>query len=240
MASHHPKRCQGVINLCVPYLARGFALPNLVPLVDRKLYPEDRFPVGQWDYWLFYREHFARASREFEADVAATLALLYRRAPAPNPGVPAFTANIRLRGGWFGGTGRAPVSSNDETLLAKDDFDALVAAFSATGFGGADAWYMNDDANLAYAAEAPNFGKLSLPALFVHATSDTVCDTTRSRLAEPMREDCENLAEVTIVGGHEIMLEQPEAVNSAIDDWLVSDAVRSAKYETSVVSHVGP
>lgn len=225
MASHHPQRCRGVTNLCVPYFARGFALPNLVPLIDRDLYPEDRFPVGQWDYWLFYRQHFTRASREFEADVAATLTLLYRTAPARQSGAPAFTADIRARDGWFGSARRAPVMPRDETLLVKKDFDALVAAFTKTGFAAADAWYANDDANIAYAAQAPDFGRLSLPTLFIHASNDTVCDTTQSRLADPMREDCERLTEVTIEGGHEIMLEQPDSVNKTIADWLLSEVL---------------
>lgn len=148
MASHHAERCRGVVNLCVPYLARGFTLSNLVALVDRGLYPIDRYPVGQWD------------------------------------------------------------------------FNTLVAAFRSTGFSGADAWYMNDAANLAYAAEAPRFGRLTLPTLFLHATRDVVCDTVHSRLAEPMREDCADLTEVTITGGHELTLECPDEVNEAITGWL--------------------
>ncbi|WP_102226992.1 alpha/beta hydrolase [Acidimangrovimonas sediminis] len=222
MASHHAGRCRGVVNLCVPYLARGFALPNLVPLVDRDVYPEARFPVGQWDYWLFYRQHFSRASREFEVDVIGTLAMLYRRAPTRQPRTPAFTAHIRLQDGWFGAAHRPPHTSQEETLLSQEDFDRFAAAFMKTGFSGADAWYMNDEANIAYAAEAPNFGRLSVPALFIHATNDLVCDTTGSRLAEPMREDCESLSEMTIEGGHEIMLEQPGKVSKAISDWLAS------------------
>lgn len=222
VASHHPGRCRGVVNLCVPYLARGFALPNLVPLIDRDVYPVDHFLVGQWDYWLFYRQHFSRASREFEADIIGTLAMLYRRAPTRQPGTPAFTAQICLQDGWFGVAHRAPHALQEETLLSQEDFDRLTAAFMKTGFAGADAWYMNDEANIAYAAEAPNFGRLLLPVLFIHATNDTVCDTTGSRLAEPMREDCEILSEVTIDGGHEIMLECPDKVNNAISDWLAS------------------
>ncbi len=219
MASHHPARCRGVVNLCVPYLARGLALATLLPLVDRALYPADRYPVGQWDYWLFYREHFARAAREFEADVAATLSALYRAARPAVAGTPAFSADLRARGGWFGASGRAPAMPRDETVLHRDDFDELVAAFRSTGFSGADAWYMNDAANLAYAAEAPDFGRLTLPALFLHAEHDVVCDTVRGRLAEPMREDCADLSEVTIDGGHALMLERPEAVNRAIAEW---------------------
>ena len=219
MASHHPARCRGVVSLCVPYLARGLALPTLVPLVDRALYPPDRYPVGQWDYWLFYREHFARAARDFEADVEATIAALFRAAPPAAAGTPAFSADLRAQGGWFGASGRAPASPRDETVLGLADFEEMVAAFRSTGFSGADAWYMNDAANLAYAAEAPDFGRLTLPALFLHAERDVVCDTVHGRLAEPMREDCADLTEITIDAGHMLMLERPEAVNRAIAAW---------------------
>ena len=220
MASHHAERCRGVVNLCVPYLARGLALPNVVPLVDRVLYPADAYPVGQWDYWLFYREHFGQAASDFEADVRATLALLYRTGSSAAVGKPGRSAAIRANGGWFGAARQAPAMPRDEALLSHADFEALVSAFAATGFGGADAWYMNDAANLAYAAEAPRFGRLALPALFLHAAWDVTCDTLHSRLADPMREDCSDLTEATIMGGHELMLERAGAVNAEIAQWL--------------------
>ena len=75
IASHHPDLCIGVVNLCVPYVKDGFTLDNLVPLVDRDVYPEDQYPVGQWDYWLFYRESFDKASTQFEANVANVVKL---------------------------------------------------------------------------------------------------------------------------------------------------------------------
>jgi pimeloyl-ACP methyl ester carboxylesterase len=227
LAAHHPGRCRAVASLCVPYLARGLALPNLVPLVDRALYPAEQYPVGQWDYFLHYREHFAQAVREFEADVAATLAFLYRPAGPEVMAKPAHTASVRARGGWFGPSARPPAVSRDQLLLPADDFAALVEAFTWTGFAGATAWYLNDDANLAYAAEAPGFGRLDLPVLFVHATRDAVCATHRTRLAGPMREDCTDLTEVTIEGGHEIMLEQPAAVSDAIDRWAAANRIWS-------------
>ena len=222
VAAHHAERCRGVVSLCVPYLARGFALPTLVPLVDRALYPDDRFPVGQWDYWLYYREQFAKAAAAFEADVGATMAFLYRTGPADAGGRPAFTASVRAAGGWFGPAGRPPVVPRDAALLPSDDFAELVAAFRRTGFAGANAWYLNDAANLAFAAEAPDFGRLSQPVLFLHAARDAVCETVRSRLAEPMRADCRRLTEVTIDAGHELMLERPDDVNAAIEHWLAA------------------
>ena len=97
----------------------------------------------------------------------------------------------------------------DETMLSATDADAFIAAYRRTGFRGANAWYLNDAANAAFAREAPAFGQLTLPALFVHAEWDTVCDTVHSALADPMREACDALTEVTIAAGHSLMLEQP-------------------------------
>ena len=225
MAAHHAERCRGVVNLCVPYFARGMALPTLIPLVDRTIYSEEHYPVGQWDYWLFYREHFFRAAQDFEADVEASLSALYRKPSGIDEGGPAPTAGIRAKGGWFGDGCGAPAMPRDEDLLNQADFDALVAAFKATGFRGANAWYMNDDANLAYAAEAPAFGRLSLPVLFLHAARDPTCATVHGQLADPMREDCADLTEVVIDAGHESMLERPGEVSQAIETWITANGV---------------
>ena len=220
MASHHEGRCRGVVNLCVPYLARGMALLSMVPLVDREVYPVDKYPVGQWDYWLFYREHFARAAADFAADVEATISFFYRKGRGGDATKPAPMAAIRARGSWFGEERRAPKMPRDETVMSQADFDATVAAFRQTGFAGGNAWYLNDAANLAFAAEAPSFGRLTLPALFVHATRDIVCETMKSRLAEPMREDCADLTEAHIECGHFVQREKPREVNEAIATWL--------------------
>ena len=119
----------------------------------------------------------------------------------------------------------APQMPRDEALLSHSDYDAIVAAFRVTGFSGANAWYLNDDANLAYANEAPNFGRLSLPVLFLHAAWDTVCDSANTALADPMRADCADLSEVTIEGGHELQLDRPDEVNAALEGWLIEKAL---------------
>ena len=78
IAQHHPQRCHGVTNLCVPYIPEGFAAESIIPLADRRVYPEDRFPAAQWDYQLFYRENFAAACAGFESNVRATVRTLFR------------------------------------------------------------------------------------------------------------------------------------------------------------------
>jgi pimeloyl-ACP methyl ester carboxylesterase len=223
LAAHHPGRCRAVANLCVPYLSPGFGLPTLIPLVDRSRYPEDEFPDGQWAYYRHYPEAFDQAVADFEADIPATLRVFFRRGRPPAG--PSRSARVGADG-WFGAAHRAPDVPRDQQMLSDDDYARFVEAFTATGFRGASSWYVNDEANLAYAATAPALGKLRMPVLFVHAEWDPVCDTTRSRLAEPMRADCGDLTEVVIEGGHDIHLERPREVNSAIEDWLAARSDR--------------
>jgi pimeloyl-ACP methyl ester carboxylesterase len=222
LAGHHPELCRAVVNLCVPYLAQGFAPQTLVPLVDRNVYPEAKYPAGQWDYQLFYQMSFDAASATFEADLPATFKALFRRGDAREKGRPARTARISRDGGWFGGAGRAPDLPRDPAVLSEDDLGRYVGAFERTGFFGADSWYMNPERNMEYAARVPDGGALRLPVLFIHAAYDSVCETVESRLAEPMRRDCADLAEQVVDGGHWIAQEQPQQVNGAIESWLES------------------
>jgi pimeloyl-ACP methyl ester carboxylesterase len=221
LAAHHPARCRGVVSLCVPYVSSGFALDHLLPLVDREIYPADRYPDGQWSYYRFYERNFDRAVADFEADVPATLRLLFRPAPPAAPGTPARSASVVAAGGWFGDARRAPALPG-AALLSDAELAVVGDDLNAHGFRGPCAWYRNDAANIAYAAEAPDGGRLTMPVLFVHATRDTICETVRSRLADPMRADCADLTEAEVDGGHTLMLERPDEVNEALETWLTS------------------
>jgi pimeloyl-ACP methyl ester carboxylesterase len=225
IASHHPETCAGIASLCVPYLANGFCLPNLLPLVDRSTYAEAEFPAGQWDYQLFYEESFDKARRTFEADVAATVKALFRKGNPDGGGKPARTARtarVRRDGGWFGGAAKAPDLPTDRDVLSEEDLCRYVAALEANGFFGPNSWYMNQRRNLAYAARAREGGKLGMPVLFLHGEFDFTCETIRSRLAEPMRADCTDLTEVIVPSGHWMAQEKPAAVNAAIAGWLAT------------------
>ena len=128
--------------------------------------------------------------------------------------------------GWFGPSHRAPAVAPDFGMIPKADYKLFVSAFSETGFAGVNAWYLNDAANIEYAAEAHNFSHLDMPVLFFHGDFDVVCETVNSRLADPMRDDCADLSEVRIQGGHFFMLERKEEVNLAMQDWLSKKGIK--------------
>jgi pimeloyl-ACP methyl ester carboxylesterase len=220
IAQHHPDRCHGIASLCVPYIPAGFTVENIIPLSDRKVYPEDRFPAAQWDYQLFYRENFAAACAAFERDVRATVKALFRRGDPAGRGKPARTAYVRANGGWFGTQNAAPGVARDPAVLSEEDEHRYVAGLERNGFFGPDSWYMNGIANAAFAERARANWRLAMPVLFLHGAYDYVCETIDSRLAEPMRGYCGNLAEVTVPSGHWMAQEKPIYVNAALAKWL--------------------
>jgi pimeloyl-ACP methyl ester carboxylesterase len=220
LAGHHPELCRAVVSLCVPYFANGFAPATLVPLVDRNVYAEAKYPAGQWDYQLFYERDFEAARAAFEANLSATFKALFRSGSPKEHGRPALTARITRDGGWFGGAGHAPDLPRDPAVMPEAELAEYVAAFQRTGFFGPDAWYANNEPNLAYAARVHDGGVLRLPVLFLHARYDTICETVDSNMAEPMRRDCTNLTERILDTGHWMPQERPAEVNAAIEDWL--------------------
>jgi len=222
LASHHPERCVGVVNLCVPYFAKGFAPASLVPLVDRSIYPPAQYPAGQWEYQLFYEENFDTARAALEANVGNTVKALFRKGNPGGRGKPSRTAQVRRDGGWFGGAGQAPDVPMDTDVLTEEDLHKYVAALEGNGFFGPGSWYMNSGRNLEFATRAVNDGALSMPVLFLHGEYDYTCETVTSRLAEPMRRDCRNLTEVTVRSGHWMAQERPVAVNAALAKWLAA------------------
>jgi len=80
LAAHEPKRCRGVVLISWAYFPDGNALPMLVPLVDRTIYPADQYPDGQWDYYRYYTTHFESAVADLDADKAASLASIFQPA----------------------------------------------------------------------------------------------------------------------------------------------------------------
>src|SRR5262245_25305528 len=136
LASHHPERCHGVVSLCIPYFAKGFSPTNLLPLVDRTIYPEPEFPAGQWEYQLFYQENFDKARRTFEANVRNTVKALLRKGDPNGKGRPSLTAMVRKAGGWFGGASEAPDVPLDTDVLNEEELHKYVAALERNGFFG--------------------------------------------------------------------------------------------------------
>ncbi len=222
LAAHEPKRCRGIVLASWAYFPDANALATLVPLVDRTIYPADQYPDGQWDYVRYYTTHFEGAVADLEADHAAYLALAYRSGSPAAVGTVSPNAVATRNGGRFGAAHRAPPTQPDPALWPPADFDVLVQAFKAHGFRPSCAWYLNDDANIAYARTAPNGGRLSQPVLFVNGDFDQICSITGNRQGDPMRAACVDLTVTSMPSGHWLPLECKAELVQAILTWLQS------------------
>jgi pimeloyl-ACP methyl ester carboxylesterase len=216
----HPARSRGAVLISVPYFPEGFALPNLVPLIHRDLYPADQYPDGQWDYYRFYLTHFEQIVGDMDADVTATLASLNRPGNPASAGKISPSALLTANGGRYGSAHRAPPTAPDPALWSPADFDVLVDAFRQRGFRAANTWYLNDAANIGYLHSAPGGGRLGQPTLFINGDWDPICDINRSRLGEPMQRACQDLSVTNLPAGHWLPLERKAEVVRVIRTWL--------------------
>ncbi len=198
---------------------------NLVPLIDRNLYPADQYPDGQWDYYRFYLTHFGQTVTDFDADIRASLAAIFRSGNPESVGKVYRSAMVTHNGGWFGADHHAPAMEPDPALWPHADFDALVDAFRDNGFRAGNSWYLNDDANIAYAHAAADGGRLRQPVLFLNGELDGLCDITHNRSGEGMRSACQDLTVANLPSGHWLPLERKAEVIQAVRSWLKTKAL---------------
>ncbi|KAK3082246.1 hypothetical protein LTS18_010663 [Coniosporium uncinatum] len=224
LAAQHPEVCAGVVNLCVPGQVLEYGLDKLVSLVNRELYPKDKYPYGQWEYMKYYELHPDESDEQFAAGGIKIIKALCAKGDPASYGKPSITATVVQDGGWFGGKpDQLPDIPLEATVLDQDVFEALAKDKERNGWFPATSYYLNHDLNNKYMQNAPNGGYLEMPVFYIDAKYDGVCSpSTSPRLAEPMRKHCKKLTESTIEGMHWVHMEKPDQVNAALASWLAT------------------
>jgi len=111
----------------------------------------------------------------------------------------------------------------DPRVISAKDLCVYSDALRESGFFGANSYYMNHEVNTAYANTALDRGRLAMPAIFIAARYDAVCESVNSPLGRPMRAKCSNLTEAIVDSGHWMAQECPGAVNDVLEAWLSAD-----------------
>jgi soluble epoxide hydrolase/lipid-phosphate phosphatase len=172
-AAHYPEHCIAAAGLCVPYGALELGLEEALKTVDRDLYPEDKYPYGQWSYQVFYEQNFEKASAFFDSDIPAFLRASRLKGNPEAASKPAPLSTIVQDGGWMGGAEKPDPKFRQIPLEmtvyeSEESFQEFVAAMEKTGFWPGDAWYLNHKRNRAYTLEKrKNDGIIDFPVLFV-------------------------------------------------------------------------
>ncbi|KAI1432079.1 putative epoxide hydrolase [Xylaria sp. CBS 124048] len=224
VATQHPEAVKALVSISVPFSTLELGWDRFLPLVNRELYPADQYPYGQWDYFKHYEENFERAVSWFEQDIAGFCKVVLQPASeAPSNRFCKSTATARKDGGWFGLAKPPSPSVLGPTVMEPEVFESFLADMQKTGFWPGCAYYTHNERNAEYNGKAKSGGRLTQPAMFVHAAWDVVCDTKTSRLIEPMREVCSNLTEVTIETNHFAQNQKPGELNAAIIRFIIEE-----------------
>lgn len=220
IAQKHPERCHGIVGICVPYLPEGYSVQSYLKYVDRETYPAEKFPAGQFEYQLYFSENFKCAVSELDANIDnAVNAIFQKNSLSSSSSSPSITAYSRLQGGLFGADG-IPSLPNSSLVLGREEAAEIICELKRNGFSGPISWYLNGERNTQYAQRGGEDCRINLPALFIHATMDSICTTIATELSSPMRKNCSDLEEATFACGHWLLNEKPKQLNQCVAKWL--------------------
>lgn len=188
----HPNRVNKLINLSLPYQARG---------------------ERPWTEWMedvlgsdYYPVHFNRqpgvADAILDANTRQFLRNLYRKSVPPRAPAPGM-AMINLA------TAKSPLG---EPLMKENELDVVVSAFESSGFTGSINWYRNLDRNWHLLADVDPI--IRQPALMIYGDRDII------PRFEAIADFVPNVEVLGLDCGHWIQQEKPEETTRAILRWL--------------------
>ncbi len=192
LALLHPERVDRVINLSVPYQARGDQ-----PWIEmmEALFGED-----------FYFVHFNRqpgvADAVLDTNAERFLRNMFRKnvpLVAPEPGM--MMINIARE-----------EQPSGEPIMTESELAVYVEAFESTGFTGSINWYRNLDRNWHLLADVDPV--IHQPALMIYGDRDMVAKS------ENLSDFVPNVEVVNLDCGHLIQQELPGETTAAILSWL--------------------
>lgn len=197
LALLHPRRVNKVINLSLPYQARG-ETPWL-ELMEQLL--------GSDYYFVHFNRQPGVADAVLDDNAFRFLRNLYRKNEPPRE-VESGMAMINLA------RAEAPLG---EPIMSDSELAVFVSAFESTGFTGSINWYRNLDRNWHLLAEVNPI--IQQPALMIYGERDVIPKS------EKLTEFVPNVEVVSLDCGHWIQQEKPEETNQAIFKWLQQQSV---------------
>ena len=188
----HPHRVDKVINLSLPYQARGE-----VPWIELM-----ESVLGGDFYFVHFNRQPGVADAVLDESTYRFLRNLYRKNEAPAAPAPGM-ALINLA--------RAETPCG-EAVMSDEELAVFVAAFESSGFTSSINWYRNLDRNWHLLADADPI--IRQPTLMIYGDRDTIAKS------ENLTEFVPNVDVVTLDCGHWIQQERPAETNHAIFTWL--------------------
>jgi len=204
-----PDRFPAVVGMSVPYAPRT----QISPIEMMKAMWKDRF------FYILYFQEPGKAENELDADAERTMRMMLYS--ASGAAVEDFTSRMDLPlDSGFLDQMVEPAELPD--WLSSEDLAVYTEAFTKTGFRGGLNWYRNFHRNWELMG-AWNGAKVTVPAMFVAGSRDVVVDNSfAGPLLDMQAVMVPDLrSQVMVEGaGHWVQQEAPDAVNSALIDFL--------------------
>ncbi len=192
----HPDRVNKVINLALPYQARGEK--PWIALMEEFLGPD------------YYFVHFNRqpgvADAVLDDNTARFLGNLFRKNVPPAP---------PESGMMMINLAKAEVALG-EPLMSDSELAVFVSAFEGSGFTGSINWYRNLDRNWHILADVDPI--IQKPALMIYGDRDLIPKS------ETLTDFVPNVDVISLDCGHWIPQEKPDETNQAILNWLAQQS----------------
>ncbi len=154
--------------------------------------------------------------------------MIFAKGNPASVGKPAFTSEVRRKGGWFGGAAYEQLPDLDLKYTVfegeEETYEAVKEALGKSTYRGATAYYLNHKANAEYNRDenCPTQGRLDMPVLFIDGLYDGTCTERGGKgMCDLMRKLCGDLREVELETGHWVAMERPREVNGIIAKWLI-------------------
>jgi pimeloyl-ACP methyl ester carboxylesterase len=204
MPLRHPERVRGVIGVNTPYIPR--------PVFDPVRFL--RRVMGERMYMVEFQS-FGRGEDVLSRDTARSLAILVRKSHITQAEWSASHPRKR-RLELLHALDTPEQYWPGEPLLSAEEMQVYVEAYLSSGWEGGINWYRNISRNWANSADIPK--RIDVPALMVHAANDVVL---QPRLGRKMARHIADLETHVIENcGHWTQIEQPEALNAILLEWL--------------------
>jgi pimeloyl-ACP methyl ester carboxylesterase len=188
----HPSHVDKVINLSVPYQARGEK-----PWIEFM----EEF-LGSDYYFVHFNRQPGVADAVLDENTSRFFRNMFRKNVPPGPPEPGMMMINLARA-------ETPLG---EPVMSDDELAVFVSAFESSGFTGSINWYRNLDRDWYILADVNPI--IQQPALMIYGDRDLI---PRS---ETLTEFVPNVEVVNLDCGHWIQQEKPEETNQAILKWL--------------------
>lgn len=188
----HPTRVRKVINLSMPYQARGD-----MPWIEFL-----EMVLGSDYYFVHFNRQLGVADAILDENASRFLRNLYRKNVPLLPPKPGMSMINLARA-------ETPLG---EPVMSDEDLAVYVEAFEKSGFTGGINWYRNLDRNWHLLGEVEPI--IHQPTLMIYGERDVIPQS------ENLRDFVPNVEVVSLVCGHWIQEEMPEETNLVIVEWL--------------------